>query len=299
MSWISVRLTAPGPLVEPLTEAFERFGAVAVLHLDGGDEAILEPDPGATPIWSTSRVQALLDPETDISGLHSALAEVFEAEGSSFAGCDVDFVDSDDWEAQWKQHAVHRSFGDRLWLVPRGEFPDEAKPEAAIVELDPGLAFGTGGHPTTALCLEALSSLDVLNKRVLDFGCGSGILAIAALKLGACSALGVDHDPQALLASRENAEFNGVAQGLTLADALATEPPFAVLLANVLANPLIELAPMLTAALEPGGSVVLSGLLTEQVDEVMAAWPEIDFDPALLSEEWAALVGVRREGRGG
>lgn len=299
MSWISVKLTAPGPLVETLTEAFERFGAVAVLHLDGGDEAILEPDPGATPIWSTSRVQALLDPETDISGLRGALAEAFEAEGSSFPGCDVDFVDSDDWEAQWKQYAVHRNFGDRLWLVPRGEFPEEAKAEAAIVELDPGLAFGTGGHPTTALCLEALASLDVLDKRVLDFGCGSGVLAIAALKLGARSALGVDHDPQALLASVENAEHNGVAHRLTLTESLGDEPAFDVLLANVLANPLIELAPMLTSALLPGGSVVLSGLLIEQVESVIAAWPDIDFDPALLSEEWAALVGVRRGGTSG
>jgi ribosomal protein L11 methyltransferase len=188
-------------------------------------------------------------------------------------------------------------FGQRLWICPGGQRPllDEAA-IACLVELDPGLAFGTGTHPTTALCLEWLDGAQLQGRFVIDYGCGSGVLAIAALKLGAARALAIDIDPQALLATRDNAERNGVAERLMVtAPDPADRAPADILLANILAEPLVELAPAFAERVTPGGCVVLSGILQGQAAPVAsryAAW--FDMRPATTRDDWALLCGVRR-----
>ncbi|MEW6692942.1 MAG: 50S ribosomal protein L11 methyltransferase, partial [Pseudomonadota bacterium] len=206
------------------------------------------------------------------------------------------YVEDQDWERAWMDQFQPLRFGEKLWIVPSWiEAPDA---EAVNILLDPGLAFGTGTHPTTALCLEWLDGADMAGKTVLDYGCGSGILAIAALKLGATDAWGIDIDPQALTATRDNAARNGIEASRLhtgLPGALPKDALFDVLLANILMGPLIELAPTLTGHVRPGGRLVLSGLLGEQAEEVMAAYAaDFDFDPPALKEGWARLTALRR-----
>ncbi|MCR9276556.1 MAG: 50S ribosomal protein L11 methyltransferase [Pseudomonadaceae bacterium] len=293
MTWLAVQLTAPGALVDAVSDCFDAAGAEAVLLLDGGDEAILEPAPGETPIWPEARIQALLPVSCDIASLRAALGGVFDEARQPFPGCDVDFVaepDTDDGsEPAWRQHAVNRCFNDKLWIVPKGEGRELV---GAVVELDPGLAFGTGSHPTTSMCLAALAEQELTDRRVLDFGCGSGILALAALKLGAKAVLACDHDPQALLATRDNAQYNNIPEdSLELVSSLGMHPPVDLLVANVLANPLIELAPSLISYVREGGMIVLSGLLVDQAESVALAYPGVEFEPTRVEGEWAALVG--------
>ena len=187
-------------------------------------------------------------------------------------------------------------FGKRLWICPGGQLPTAEQPAAVLIELDPGLAFGTGTHPTTALCLEWLDSADVAGKRVIDYGCGSGILAIAAAKLGASVVSAVDIDPQALIATRDNAERNGVAQLITpqlVAD--ADLAPADILLANILAGPLESLAPTFASLVRTGGQLVLSGILRNQAEAVATTYaPWFDIAPVVVRDDWARLDGVRR-----
>lgn len=296
MTWLAVQLTAPGALVDAVSDCFDGAGAEAVLLLDGGDEAILEPAPGETPMWPEARIQALLPVTCDIASLRERLSSVFAAAQQPFPDCEVDFINEadaeDGAEPAWRQHAVERCFNDRLWIVPKGQ---AGGLNGAVVELDPGLAFGTGAHPTTAMCLDALAQQELTGKRVLDFGCGSGILALAALKLGASVVFACDHDPQALLATRDNADFNGIDPArLDLVAELADPDPVDLVVANVLANPLIELQSLLTASLLPGGTLILSGLLVEQADDVAAAYADVEFEPTRIEGDWAALVGMRK-----
>ena len=195
----------------------------------------------------------------------------------------VEHIEDRPWERVWLDEFAPTRFGRRLWVCPRGQAPDPAEigPDTVIVELDPGLAFGTGHHATTALCLEWLDALDLTGKTVLDYGCGSGILAIAALRLGAALAVAVDHDPQALEATRDNAAENGVADRIQVY-APEDQPRLTadVLVANILAGPLVELAPRLAELVAPGGALALSGVLEEQAPEVAAAYsPHFDLDP--------------------
>jgi ribosomal protein L11 methyltransferase len=188
-------------------------------------------------------------------------------------------------------------FGRRLWICPAGQQP--AVTDAVIVELDPGLAFGTGTHPTTALCLEWLEAGDLTGKCLIDYGCGSGILAIAALRLGATHAIAVDHDPQALEATRANAEKNQVADRLTIQPATATlTQPSDLLVANILAKPLIKLAPDLCGLLKPGGHFALSGILAEQGSLVTHAYlPYASFGPRWQRDDWILLQGWKSDGK--
>jgi ribosomal protein L11 methyltransferase len=189
-------------------------------------------------------------------------------------------------------HFKPMSFGRRLWVCPEEQSVDQ--PDAVVIKLDPGLAFGTGTHPTTALCLEWLDEIPLAGSRIIDYGCGSGILAIAALKLGAVSAVAVDHDPQALLASNDNAEKNGVADRLTtyLPDELPTED-FDILVANILAGPLIQLAPVFSRLIRPGGHFALSGILTDQRPEVENAYRKITtLSQSKSLQEWLLLSGT-------
>ena len=197
------------------------------------------------------------------------------------------------WERAWLEDFAPARFGRRLWICPRGQPAGDS--EAVVVELDPGLAFGTGHHPTTALCLDWLDGSDLEAKSVIDFGCGSGILAIAALRLGAARATAVDHDPQALEATGENAAQNAVAERLLAClPQEMPEEPVDLLLANILAAPLVELAPRLAALVNTGGHIALSGILLDQIDQIETAYaPWFALEPPETEGEWTLMCGRR------
>ena len=289
----------------PLESALEAVGALAVTmsdaHLDAADEqAIFEPGVGETPLWNEMQLQALFPGDSDAELIRAALAN---AEPSmDFSGATFDVVEDQDWERAWMDQYEPLQFGRRTWIVPwNAELPAgaaEQGEEAAVIRLDPGLAFGSGTHPTTALCLEWLDSLaddGVLQGReVLDFGCGSGILALAALKLGASRAVGVDNDPQAITATADNAQRNGVAIDVYLPqdEPAATYP---IVVANILASALIELSPVIGARVAPGGVLAMSGILHGQEGEVIAAYADrFDDLRADQQDDWMRVTGRRR-----
>ena len=285
--------------------ALEDVGALAVTlqdaHLDAADEqAIFEPGVGEIPLWREMTLTALFDADTDALLLLAAL-EAFDP-GLDWTQVRFEKVEDQDWERAWLDQFQPMRFGTRTWIVPwNHDLPDEANAEdAAIVRLDPGLAFGSGTHPTTALCLrwlDELASRDELQGReVLDFGCGSGILALAALKLGALRAVGVDNDPQALIATADNGERNGVGIDVFMPQ---DEPPatYPVVVANILAVALDALAETLAARTAPGGRIAMSGILAGQEDELLqryAAW----FDELRVArqDDWIRLDGIRIDG---
>jgi ribosomal protein L11 methyltransferase len=287
---------------EPYEDALFDLGALSVTLLDAADDPVLEPAPGAMPLWPTVVVRAVFPAGADIDVIRTALAStpgldpLLVAETSRFEA-----VADRAWEREWLKDFKPMRFGRRLWVCPGGQRPvaGEAGADTVLVELDPGLAFGTGTHATTALCLDWLDSgADswLGGASVIDYGCGSGILAVAALKLGAVRAVAMDIDPQALIATRENAERNGVLEKVQVTDARdCGGATVDVLLANILAGPLIELAPQLAERVRPGGRIALSGLLLEQADAVTAAYrPWFDIGLTGARDGWGVLTGCRR-----
>lgn len=266
-------------------------GALSVTLEDAADTPILEPAPGATPLWPQVRLKALF------AGTANPLAILtnFNQQGvRTLPQYRFETVADRAWEREWLKDFKPMRFGRHLWVCPGGQRPDDDA--ATIIELDPGLAFGTGTHPTTALCLEWLADGKAAQHDVIDYGCGSGILAIAALKLGAAQAVAYDIDAQAGIATRENARRNQVSERLRVLD--PQEPPTVavdVVLANILADPLCELAPALSELVRPAGRLVLSGLLQTQQDQVLAAYAQtFDFESAGIREDWVRLVGTRK-----
>ena len=289
--WLQLTLSAGDADPQALSDTFDALGALSVTLQDAADQPLFEPPPGATPLWSQVRVTALFDDRADTARIKAALAQRF---GSDCAErLHVETLDDRDWVRAWMDGYAPMRFGARLWIVPTGfDAPD---PQGVNLLLDPGLAFGTGTHPTTALCLEWLDAHPPVDQVVIDYGCGSGILGIAALKLGARAVWAVDNDPQALVATRANAERNDVAARLTAvlpADLPSLEVD--LLLANILANPLIELVPRFAALLRPGGALVLSGVLAEQAVAVTAAYrPGWSLQPVVQREDWIRITGIR------
>ena len=302
------------PLATLSSEAVEaallEIGAQSITFVDRGDEPVLEPKPGEFRLWSDTLVRALFEAPAaadsseaaDAARKLAALASVLGPQVTTTAR--VRTVKNQDWERVWLADWKSMRFGRRLWVCPTAaEPPDD--PDAVVVRLDPGLAFGTGTHPTTALCLQILDSLPVRGRSVVDYGCGSGILGIAALKLGAAHVTAVDLDPQALLATRDNAIRNGVSANIDV-QGVAMEgfgpndgpqdglrPAYCVM-ANILAGPLIELAPKLTAACEPGGYLLLSGLLKTQAYEVKAAYAcGFDMVQVIERDDWCCIYARR------
>ena len=263
-------------------------GALAVTLTDAGDAPVLEPAPGETPLWPETKITALFPGEQDLSALKRAL-EITVAP-KPLPATSIETLEERVWEREWLKRFKPMRFGERLWVCPRERTVDD--PRAVVVELDPGLAFGTGTHPTTALCLRWLDAAELDGATVLDFGSGSGILAIAALKLGAASAAAVDIDPQAVTATLNNAAENDVGDRLTTA--LGDRERFDVVLANVLAGPLIERAEELAGRLARGGRLVLSGVLAAQADAVHAAYaPWVALEAPIVSDDWVLLAGTR------
>ena len=298
MPFLELSLTAHLEQQPRVEEALEDLGALSITLRDADaetpdEQAIFEPGVGELPLWPTITLNALFDEHTDRRGLAEALGELLpwlEPDQLDFRA-----VEDQDWERAWMDQYQPMPFGRRLWIYPWNIEPP-ADDERVVVRLDPGLAFGSGTHPTTALCLEWLDGLSLAGKTVTDYGCGSGILAIAALKLGAASTVGVDNDPQALLASRDNAERNGVAERLALflPEDHASEPAD-VFVANILAGPLGELAPTFAVAAKSGAPFAISGILDGQQDELLARYAEW-FDALRVDtrEGWVRISGTRR-----
>ncbi len=290
MAWLQLRIRAPHTRVEAIEDLLFAHHAVSVTLEDAADQPLLEPGPGETPIWDEVEVVGLFIAEdTDPDILRASLDAQLPADCSR-----VQFEDlpERDWVRAWMDRFQPMRFGQRLWIVPSHLSPPE--PNAVNLLLDPGLAFGTGTHPTTALCLQWLDANPPKELRVLDYGAGSGVLALAAAKLGAREVIAIDNDPQAVTASHDNAARNQVTITAGLPDSLATTEVFDVVLANILASILIQLAPTLTAHCKVGGRLVLSGILANQADDVMSAFPGFDFAPIAQQEDWVRLDGRRR-----
>ena len=291
MAWLQLHLATTEAHADAFQSALEDMGACAVTLTDGADQPVFEPPPGARPLWQNIVVSALFDADRDPALILAALQQ----QGLDAQAHHHETLDDQVWERAWMDDFAPMRFGERLWIVPSwSESPD---PQAVNLKLDPGLAFGTGTHETTALCLEWLDRADLHGKTVLDFGCGSGVLAIAALLLGAGNATGTDIDPQALTASEDNARNNGVADGLSLylPENLPADYRCDVLVANILAGPLIDLAGQLAGYCRPGGSLALSGILAEQAESVRAAYtPWFDLNPTTQQGDWVRIDGVRR-----
>jgi ribosomal protein L11 methyltransferase len=281
---------------EPFEAALLAAGASSITLEDAADDPVLEPEPGTTPLWPTVRVKALFDASVDRDAILLAMSQQLP---SPLPGIRFEDVEDRAWEREWLKDFRPMRFGARLWVCPAGMRPEPADIESVFIDLDPGLAFGTGTHPTTALCLEWLESTQLEGKTVVDYGCGSGVLAIAALKLGAKAAVAVDIDPQAIVATNENAQRNAVKDRLTACTVEAFHRNACdVVVANILAEPLEQLAPRLSQLVVPGGAIVLSGLLQAQAPRlasIYGAW--FDMDPMATRDDWARLSGIKRAGQ--
>jgi ribosomal protein L11 methyltransferase len=298
MPFLELSLTVRAEQQPHAEQALDDLGALSIALSDADaetpdEQAIFEPGVGELPLWPTITLNALFEADADRRGLVAALGELL-------AWLEPDQIElrdvaDQDWERAWMDQFKPMPFGRRLWIYPWNIEPP-ADEDAVVVRLDPGLAFGSGTHPTTALCLEWLDGLDLREQRVIDYGCGSGILAIAALKLGAASAIGVDNDPQALVASADNAERNAVADRLALflPQDLQADPAD-VFVANILAGPLGQLAPTFAAASRPGAPFAISGILQGQQDELLQRYAEwFDELSVATREDWVRISGRRR-----
>ena len=293
MPWIQLKINTTGNDAETLSDALIESGAVSVTFQDTHDNPVFEPLPGETLLWGDTDAIGLYDAETDMDEVIAMLEnEPLLGKGVVHK---IEQLEDKDWEREWMDNFHPMRFGERLWICP--SWRDVPDPNAVNVMLDPGLAFGTGTHPTTAMCLQWLDSLDLTDKTVIDFGCGSGILAIAALKLGAKHVVGIDIDPQAIQASRDNAERNGVSERLSLylpkdqPDNLSAD----VVVANILAGPLRELAPLISVLPVAGGHLGLSGVLASQAQSVADAYKDqFELDPVAEKEEWCRITGVKK-----
>ena len=290
MPWIQLRLSANEETAEKYSDWLMAAGAQAVTFIDAKDTPIYEPLPGDEVVyWSNTVVMGLFDASFDMDKVISYLQGIHpEKKAMSYK---LEQLEDKDWEREWMDNFHPMKFGQRLWICP--SWREVPEPDAVNVMLDPGLAFGTGTHPTTALCLTWLDGLDLTGKTVVDFGCGSGILSLAALKLGAKEVIGIDIDPQALQASKANAERNNVADRLSLY--LPKDQPSLkadVVVANILAGPLRELAPTIIQFVGDKGLLALSGVLEEQAPDLQnlySTW--CDMTPITVQDEWVRLNG--------
>ena len=290
--WIQIKLRTTNQSADTIAELLEQLGALAVSYTDAEDSPILEPKPGERRLWPNTEVTGLLEQGTDPKPILAVLKQLLGDHIPMVATT----LEDKNWIRAWMDQFKPLKFGQHLWICPSWLSVDEK--DSVVVMLDPGLAFGTGTHPTTSLCLSYLDSLDLKDKDVLDYGGGSGILAIAALKLGAKSATGVDIDEQALIASKENAKRNGVEDKLQLimgTDKKLDLPQFPITVANILAGPLAELEPIIASLTQSGGKLALSGILTEQADSVIEAYSK-DFVMNKVKDldGWALLTGTKK-----
>ncbi|HEX6638387.1 MAG TPA: 50S ribosomal protein L11 methyltransferase [Steroidobacteraceae bacterium] len=290
MPQLALTLTLDGLDAERVEESCFELGALAVSYTDQHDDPILEPAPGEFRLWPHSRLQALFPFETSPEELVASLSHVLRIDASRMQ---VETLADKVWEREWLRDFHPMCFGRRLWVAPHHAHVHTEG--AVVVKLDPGMAFGTGTHATTAMCLAWLDEHVVEGDLAIDYGCGSGVLAVAAVKLGASAAHAFDIDPQALTATRDNAESNDVGAQVHVVEQDAGLPMGVdLLLANILCGPLCELAPRFAALVRPGGRIVLAGLLNNQAEEVTHAHePWFEISPFAIRDGWTALSGVR------
>lgn len=289
MQWVQVITDTVGDQTEVLEEALHRLGALSVTQEDAADQPLFEPDPGDTPLWNAVRTTGLFPAGVDtkqlLDSLKTELPEIREFK--------VEILEDKDWIRESMDQFQPMRFGKRLWICP--SWHTSPAPEATNIMLDPGLAFGTGTHPTTALCLEWLDTALIENKSLIDFGCGSGVLGIAAALLGSREVISLDIDPQALLATTANAEKNNVAGKLKVDyPNKFIEKPVDILIANILSGPLVQLAPQLTRLIKPGGVIVLSGILQEQVEQIIETYQNaFTLCEPTVRDGWIRIEGLR------
>jgi len=291
MPWIQLSLQTDSKNFEQVEDALMEAGALSVTASDNADQPILEPAPGETPIWDKVCVTGLFEVDTDIGQAISAIKQALGT--NELPSLQQTELADQEWTRTWMEHFQPMPFGERLWVCPEGFEPPE--PDAINMRLDPGLAFGTGTHPTTSLCLQWLDAQPLQDKTVLDYGCGSGILAIAALLLGATSAHCVDNDPQALTATMDNARKNSIEACIKtyLPESLPAMQAD-VCIANILAGPLKELAPVLASHTRVNGHLVLSGILRDQAEDVRQHYQQwFDMQEPVFMEDWTRLEGIR------
>jgi len=291
MSWLQIILDTDAPRVEPISDGLFALGAVSVTLLDAENQPLYEPPLNDTPLWEHTRVVGLFEGDTDLSELQSQLPAVL----APLPPYQIQRLEDQEWSRVWMEDFHPMRFGERVWICPNWQTPPNSK--AINIFLDPGLAFGTGTHATTALCLEWLDKqTDLSGQTLIDYGCGSGILAITAAKLGAAHVWAVDHDPQALLATHQNANQNEVQTAISavLPEQLPSTLKADSLIANILATPLIELAATFAAHLNDGAPLVLSGILKEQVREVIMAYqPNFIIIDIWERDNWACIVAQK------
>jgi ribosomal protein L11 methyltransferase len=291
-NWLQVRIDVSRDLVPDAEATLEALGAAVTWTEAAGSELVLEPGPGETPLWRAVRLSALLPADSPVEEVRGALAAFPEAGPASV---EFSVIADRDWHAEFRRQLRPMRFGTRTWVCPAGE--DCPDPAGVRILLEPGMAFGTGTHATTAMCLGWLDGLALAGLVVVDYGCGSGILAIAALRHGAAAAIAVDIDPQALVATRGNADRNGVAAALRVMepDSLPRDYRCDVLVANILSGTIIRLAPRLRELVRDGTQIALSGILADQADEVRAAcadWANLAVTDA--RDDWVLLTGTAR-----
>ena len=291
MAWLQLIIPTDDAFADQLSDALMEHGAVSVTLQDMQDQPVLEPALGTTPMWSQTRVVGLFDSSADLKQVIKQVENHLETKIPDWKG---EQLEDKDWVRAWMDEFKPMQFGNKLWVVPSTyEAPHK---DAVNIILDPGLAFGTGTHPTTSMCLEWLDANPPAGVDVIDFGCGSGILAIGAILLGASHADAIDLDPQALIATRDNAAKNQVADKIaTYLPAAFPNTSMPLLLANILASPLIELANYFAELTQPQGQIVLSGILAEQAESVLEAYRS-NFDIALWKQQgdWVCLAGRRK-----
>ena len=297
MPWVQITLASSPETSEVLEDMLLLCGAGAVSMLDGADQPVFEPLKGTTPLWQDTRVMGLFEADTDEESLLNYLQNGWQDRypETSFPSHKLEILEDKDWEREWMDRFEPIQFGERLWVCPSWKpAPD---PSAANLMLDPGLAFGTGSHPTTALCLQWIAQQDWQHKTGIDYGCGSGILAIGAMLMGAAHVMGVDNDTHALTATKDNAQRNGIDANkipVFLPEQTPTNP-VDIMLANILAGPLIDMAARLAQLTQPGGLIALSGILEHQADAVIDAYaPWFDMHTVTAKDEWVRIDGQKR-----
>lgn len=291
MPWLQLNVITSREQAARIENALLAAGAASVTLQDNADQPILEPALGETPLWDSVKITGLYEADIDTAAATARISKHLQQPLPEHAW---ELLEDKDWEREWMKNYHAIRCGERLWICPSWQQPPE--PDKINLMLDPGLAFGTGTHPTTFMCLQWIDSQDFTHLKVMDYGCGSGILGIATLLLGARQVIGVDIDPQALLATRENARRNQLAEDAMPVFMPARTPrePVDVMLANILAGPLAELAPTLAALTRQGGRLCLSGILAIQAATVMKAYSQwFDFDPVIRHEEWVCLTATK------
>lgn len=295
MNWIQVKAELQSEQIEALEEGLLAAGAVAITMQDGADQPILEPELGTMPVWDKTHLSALFESDADMQAATQVAESVYQNyRDDEFPSLQIDILENEDWTRKWIENFKPLPCGDRLWICPSWREPPH--PEAVNLMLDPGLAFGTGTHPTTFLCLQWLDRANLNGKTLVDFGCGSGILGIAALLLGAKRVIAIDNDPQALLATQDNAQRNGLDANAIETYLPEDAPAFEVdvVLANILAQPLYELRDKLASLCKSDGSIVLSGILEEQAQDLNAHYcAHFSMQAPTINDGWSRLAGTK------